>query len=83
MLLKCWRRDKPDLGVWVLETEERGKGRAEAERGVGDLRTMRGNREDHVPVSFCFIFFFFVFLPFLGLLMGHMEVPRLGVKLEL
>ena len=29
-----------------------------------------------------FPFFFFVFLPFLGLLPRHMEVPRLGVELE-
>ena len=29
------------------------------------------------------VFFFFVFLPFLGLLPQHMEVPRLGVQLEL
>ena len=29
------------------------------------------------------IFFFFFFLPFLGLLLQHMEVPRLGIKLEL
>ena len=28
-------------------------------------------------------FFFFVFLPFLGPLPRHMEVPRLGVELEL
>ena len=28
-------------------------------------------------------FFFFVFLPFLGLYLQHMEVPRLGVQLEL
>ena len=28
-------------------------------------------------------FFFFVFLPFLGPLLRHMEVPRLGVELEL
>ena len=28
-------------------------------------------------------FFFLVFLPFLGLLPQHMEVPRIGVKLEL
>ena len=28
------------------------------------------------------VFFFFVFLPFLGPLPRHMEVPRLGVKLE-
>ena len=28
-------------------------------------------------------FFFFVFLPFLGPLQRHMEVPRLGVKSEL
>ena len=27
--------------------------------------------------------FFFVFLPFLGLLPRHMEVPRPGVELEL
>ena len=34
---------------------------------------------------FCCWFFclFFVFLPFLGLLRQHMEVPRLGVSLEL
>ena len=29
-----------------------------------------------------FFFFFFVFLPFLGLLLQHMEVPRLGVESE-
>ena len=29
-----------------------------------------------------FFFFFFVFLPFLGLLPQHMEVPRLGVQSE-
>ena len=28
-------------------------------------------------------FFFFVFLPFLGPLPRHMEVPRLGVESEL
>ena len=27
--------------------------------------------------------FFFVFLPFLGLLLQHMEIPRLGVESEL
>ena len=32
---------------------------------------------------FLFLFLFFVFLPFLGPLPQHMEVPRLGVKLEL
>ena len=30
--------------------------------------------------SFFFFFFFFVFLPFLGLLLRHMEVPRLRVE---
>ena len=30
-----------------------------------------------------FFFFFLVFLPFLGQLPWHMEVPRLGVELEL
>ena len=29
------------------------------------------------------LFFFLVFLPFLGPLSQHMEVPRLGVQLEL
>ena len=33
--------------------------------------------------KFYCIFFFFVFLPFLGLLPQHMEVPRLGVELGL
>ena len=32
---------------------------------------------------FFFFFSFFVFLPFLGPLPQHMEVPRLGVKAEL
>ena len=32
----------------------------------------------------CFFFVFvFVFLPFLGLFLQHMEVPRLGVQWEL
>ena len=33
--------------------------------------------------SVVFLFFVFVFLPFLGPLPQHMEVPRLGVKSEL
>ena len=38
-----------------------------------------------LPLNFYsfFFFFFFVFLRFLGPLPGHMEVPMLGVKLEL
>ena len=32
---------------------------------------------------FFFFFFFFVFLPLLGPLPRHMEVPRLGVQSEL
>ena len=35
-----------------------------------------------IPYSFFFFFFFLVFFPFLGLLLRHMEVPRLGVELE-
>ena len=31
----------------------------------------------------CFLFFFFLFFVFLGLHPWHMEVPRLGVELEL
>ena len=34
-------------------------------------------------VTELFLFFFFVFLPFLGPLPWHMEVPRLGVESEL
>ena len=33
--------------------------------------------------TFSFFLFLFVFLPFLGLLPQHMDVPRLGVELEL
>ena len=36
--------------------------------------------EDAGFVLFCFVF---VFLPFLGPLPKHMEVPRLGIELEL
>ena len=32
---------------------------------------------------YLFIYLFIVFLPFLGLLQRHMEVPRLGVESEL
>ena len=35
------------------------------------------------PQSTCSFFFSFVFLPFFGPLLQHMEVPRLGVELEL
>ena len=34
-------------------------------------------------IDFFFLFFSFVFLPFLGPLPWHMEVPRLGVESEL
>ena len=37
----------------------------------------------YCPFSLSFFFFFFVFLPFLGQLPWHMEVPRLGVESEL
>ena len=32
-----------------------------------------------VLICICMVFFFFVFLPFLGALPWHMEVPSLGV----
>ena len=34
-------------------------------------------------IIYLFIYLFIVFLPFLGLLLRHMEVPRLGVEWEL
>ena len=34
-------------------------------------------------IIFLKFIFIFLFLPFLGLLLWHMEVPRLGVELEL
>ena len=37
----------------------------------------------HCLRSFSFLFFFVFFLLFLGPLPRHMEVPRLGVKMEL
>ena len=36
-----------------------------------------------IPSFILFFFSFFVFCPFLGPLSRHMEVPRLGVELEL
>ena len=38
---------------------------------------------DFIFYLFLFIFFVFFFLLFLGPLLRHMEVPRLGVELEL
>ena len=38
--------------------------------------------KDFLCLFFVFVFFFF-FLLFLGLLLQHMEVPRLGVESEL
>ena len=39
---------------------------------------------DFEPFMFVWYFFFFmVFLPFLGPLLQHMEVPRLGAESEL
>ena len=35
--------------------------------------------EEYELGLFFFFFFFLVFLPFLGLLLRHMELPRLGV----
>ena len=40
-------------------------------------------QQDLITHPFFFLIFFFVFLPFLGLLPWHMEVPRLGVQSEL
>ena len=37
----------------------------------------------HIVVYFILFYFIFVFLPFLGPLPQHMEVPRLGVQSEL
>ena len=39
--------------------------------------------EENYFIWTIFNFFFFVFLPFLGPLLGHMEVRRLGVQSEL
>ena len=45
---------------------------------------LKGRRMD-LPLELYTLFFFnlFIFLPFLGLLPRHLEVPRLGVKSEL
>ena len=34
-------------------------------------------------MGFCFVFVFVLFFVFVGMHLWHMEVPRLGVKLEL
>ena len=43
---------------------------------LGDIAFCSGHEK---LVGFCFVLFVFVFLPFLGPLPWHMEVPRLGV----
>ena len=47
---------------------------------VTNLEGLVGKRDAiHCPASFAHNAFFFLFLPFLGPLLWHMEVPRLGV----
>ena len=47
------------------------------------LPESRGMDLFQVPLICHFFFFFFVFLPFLGLFPRHLQVPRLGVESEL
>ena len=53
--------------------------------GVALKQTKKmGNLDKVKSILICFSFvLFFVFLPFLGPLLRHMEVPRLGVESEL
>ena len=49
-----------------------------------DLHSLIDLRKSLILSLFAFLFFnFFVFLLFLGPIPRHMEVPRLGVELEL
>ena len=51
---------------------------------ISNQRYSMHHKTLHRIPSFSFLFFFFfVFLLFLGQLLRHMEVPRLGVELEL
>ena len=43
----------------------------------------RGHSEAPIIMGFCFVFVFVLFFVFVGMHLWHMEVPRLGVKLEL
>ena len=63
----------------MLETREEQSRDNSAALGQGPGSPLR-NTQSIISLS---SFFFFVFLPFLGPLLQHMDVPRLGVKLEL
>ena len=66
---------KPPLGLSRLGKEEVMGGRQQ-----GGCCVPLAGHQAHIFTSFYFFsFFFFVFLPFLGPLPRHMEVPRLGV----
>ena len=51
--------------------------------GGGVVRAVGGTLLSHHGRGLSFLHFFFFFLPFLGLLLRHMDIPRLGVELEL
>ena len=51
---------------------------------VNERKNSQKIRKEIIKSKACFFFFFFfVFLPFLGPLPRHIEVPRLGIELEL
>ena len=50
---------------------------------TSQVHTTEPQCELHALVFFFFFFFFLIFLPLLGPLPRHMEVPRLGVQSEL
>ena len=82
VLLWLWRRLVAIAPIRPLAWEPPYA--AGAAQEMAKRQKKKKNKTKKNPNSeFSVIFVCFVFLPFLGLLLRHMEVPRLGVKLEL
>ena len=69
--------------IYRIDLKALGNQRAQKAKKKKTLALIRKNRHSKLLSGFLFLFFFFVFLPFLGLPLWHMEVPRLGVESEL
>ena len=72
----------PDISFWVTVQQSVVTDLVTGKTDQGSCKTLSQGSNFSTPMTAPVWFFvcLFVFLPFLGLLLWHMEVPRLGVE---
>ena len=84
--LKILQLDRYKITLQILDpklSRQEKWEKGNKQKGIKAQEVMYLKTREIVSVWTLIFFFFFVFLPFLGPLLWHMEVLRLGVKLEL